>query len=159
MYIVSFPECGKLTLYLHIVENIPSWFPHCGNYQCFFHKIIHIVNYLEYVFHISSIEPKDLRGLPQILPKSAKFLPRACSRRSRNIPSLPPFIWSSPTIPRVFTRVFFLRYRRYRQYETGLRFGRHVLMSFWQFLCEWGLHICKHSLVIYALINLICPYV
>ena len=31
--------------------------------------------HLEYFFHISSIKPKDLRGLPQILPKSAKFLP------------------------------------------------------------------------------------
>ena len=60
------------------------------NYQCFFHKIIHIVNHLEYFFRISSIEPKDSQGLPQILPQSAQFLPRACSRRSRNIPSLLP---------------------------------------------------------------------
>ena len=49
---------------------------------------IHIVNHLEHFFHISSIEPTDLRELPQILPQSAKFLPRAGSRRSHNIPSL-----------------------------------------------------------------------
>ena len=48
-----------------------------------------IVNSLDHLFHISSIEPTDQRRLPQILPQSAKFLPRACSRRSRNIPSLP----------------------------------------------------------------------
>ena len=42
---------------------------------------VHIVNHLKYFFHISSIEPTDMQGLPQILPQSAKFLPR-------NIPSL-----------------------------------------------------------------------
>jgi len=54
----------------------------------FFHKIVHIVNHLEYFCRISVIKPTDLGELPQFLPQSAKFLPRACSRRSRNIPSL-----------------------------------------------------------------------
>ena len=45
----------------------------------------HIVNHF---FLISSVEPIDLRGLPQILPQSTKFFPRACSWRSRKIPSL-----------------------------------------------------------------------
>ena len=75
-------------MYLPYCGKYPKLLSTLWNYQCFFHKIIHIVNHLEYFFHISSIEPKDLRGLPQILPQSAKFLPRACSRRSRNIPSL-----------------------------------------------------------------------
>ena len=81
-------QCGKFKLYLPYCGKYPKLLSTLWNYQCFFHKIIHIVNHLEYFFHISSIEPKDLRGLPQILPQSAKFLPRACSRRSRNIPSL-----------------------------------------------------------------------
>ena len=58
------------------------------NYLNFLTVKIHIVNHVEHFFHISSTEPTDVRGLPQILPQSAKFLPRACSRRSRNIPSL-----------------------------------------------------------------------
>ena len=81
-------QCGKFKLYLPYCGKYPKLLSTLWNYQCFFHKIIHIVNHLEYFFHISSIEPEDLRGLPQILPQSAKFLPRACSRRSRNIPSL-----------------------------------------------------------------------
>ena len=35
---------------------------------------IHIVNPLEHFFHISSIEPADLLGLPEIIPQAAKFL-------------------------------------------------------------------------------------
>ena len=80
-------------MYLPYCGKYPKLLSTLWNYQCFFHKIIHIVNHLEYFFHISSIEPKDLRGLPQILPQSAKFLPRACSRRSRNIPSLYKVEW------------------------------------------------------------------
>ena len=58
------------------------------NYLNFLTVTIHIVNHLEHIFHISSLEPTDLRGLLQILPQSAKFRPRACSRRSHNISSL-----------------------------------------------------------------------
>ena len=58
------------------------------NYLNFLTETIHIVNYLEHFFHISSIVPTDLFGLPQILPQSAKFLPLACLRCSRNTPSL-----------------------------------------------------------------------
>ena len=79
----------------HIVENIKRCFPHCGHYQRFSTKLsefltvaIRIVNNLDHLFHISSIQPTDLRVLPQILPQSAKFLLRACSQHSRNIPSL-----------------------------------------------------------------------
>ena len=50
-----------------------------------------IVNSLDHLFHISSIEPTDQWRLPQILPQYAKFFPRACSRCSRNITSLPIF--------------------------------------------------------------------
>ena len=81
-------QCGKFKLYLPYCGKYPKLLSTLWNYQCFFHKIIHIVNHLEYFFHISSIEPKYLRGLPQILPQSAKFLPRACSWRLCNIPSL-----------------------------------------------------------------------
>ena len=47
-----------------------------------------VPNHLEYFWHISSIKPTYLQGLPQILPQFAKFLLRACSWRSHNIPSL-----------------------------------------------------------------------
>ena len=79
----------------HIVENIKRCFPHCGNNQCFFHKIIFtfncdnpLCNYFEHFFHISTIEPTNLWRLPHILPQSNKFLLRACSWPSHNIPSL-----------------------------------------------------------------------
>ena len=81
-------QCGKFKLYLPYCGKYPMLLSTMWNYQCFFHKTIHIVNHLEYFRHISSIKPKDLRGLPQVLPQYAKFLPRECSRRSRNIPSL-----------------------------------------------------------------------
>ena len=55
-----------------------------------------IVNSLEHLFHMSSIEPTDKRRFPQILPQSAKFLPRACSR---NIPSLIKFSNKGPETP------------------------------------------------------------
>ena len=81
-------QCAKFKLYLPYCGKYPKLLSTLWNYQCVFHKIIHNVNHLENLFHISSIEPTDLLGLPQILPQSAKFLPRACSRRSSNIPSL-----------------------------------------------------------------------
>ena len=92
----NFHDVEDLNCTYHIVDNITRCsFPYSRNYQCFFTKLllflivkIHIVNHLEYFFHISLIEPTDMQGHPQILPQSAKFLPRACSRRSCNIPSL-----------------------------------------------------------------------
>ena len=80
--------CWKFKFYLPYCGKYPKLLSTLWNNQCVFHKIIHILNHLEYFCHISSIKPTDLRGLPQILPQSAKFLPRACLRRSRNIPSL-----------------------------------------------------------------------
>ena len=81
-----FPQCGKYHKVVSTLWKLSAFFPQ--NYFNFLTVTIHIIDHLEHFFHISSIEPKDLRGLPQILPQSAKFLPRACSRRSRNIPSL-----------------------------------------------------------------------
>ena len=57
------------------------------NYIIFLTVTINIVNHLEHYIHI---ECTYLLGLQQILPQSAKFLPRACSRHSHNIPSLMP---------------------------------------------------------------------
>ena len=78
----------------HIVDTISVF---SQNYLIFFTVAIRIVNNLEHSFHISSIQPTDLLVLPQILPQSAKFLPRAracsCSRRSRDIPSLDLSLW------------------------------------------------------------------
>ena len=58
------------------------------NHLYFLNVTIQFVNYSEYFFYISSVEPTDLRELPQILLQFTKFLPRACWQRSSNIPSL-----------------------------------------------------------------------
>ena len=79
-------NCIKYQKVLSTLWKLSGFLPQ--NYSNFLTVTIHIVNHLEHFFHISSIEGTDLRGLPQIFPQSAKFLPRACSRRSRKIPSL-----------------------------------------------------------------------
>ena len=90
-WFLTFLTMWKIQIVLTLLWKISQVAFQIVKLSMFLHQNYHIINHLEYFFHISSIEPKDLQGLPQILPQSAKFLPRACSRRSRNIPSLP--IW------------------------------------------------------------------
>ena len=88
-----FPQCGKFKLY----------FPHCWKYHKvlptfwklsgflphyhlnFFTVTIHIVNFLEHFFHMSSIEPTDLWALPW----PGKFLPHTCAHAISHLS----FIW------------------------------------------------------------------
>ena len=71
----------------HIVEIVYCNFYNVENSGAFNNVetvTIPIVNYLEYFFQISAIEPTYLRGLQQILPQSAKFL-CANARSARTI--------------------------------------------------------------------------
>ena len=71
-------EDVEFKLYLPYCGKYPELLSTLLNYQCVFHKIIHIVNHLEYFFHTSSIEPKDyggfhksFRNLPNFFRKHA----------------------------------------------------------------------------------------
>ena len=71
---------NKKLFHFQFCEKCKPFFPRSDNSHCYM--------ILEHIFHISSIEPKDFWGLPQILPEYAKFLHRACLQHSLNIPSL-----------------------------------------------------------------------
>ena len=94
----SFRILGSLHCNFNNVENLNcTYVPHLGKYHEMLSTLKKLltflpINYLNFLtlehivnhfFHISSIEPIDLWGLPQILQQSTKFLPRACLRSSR----------------------------------------------------------------------------
>ena len=92
---LQFPQCGKFKVY-HIVEHITMYFPHCGNYQCFFYKMFLTFELWQstmlIIWNISSTFLKlSIQNLYYRFIRTSTNLPaisQISSTRSRNIPSL-----------------------------------------------------------------------